>query len=75
MNIETLAQNLRNTIEGKEALLALWSERELFGVYPKTLEYKGICDTLAINIDELKRILHDVEQVKGTSDESKSKTV
>ena len=67
MNKETLAQNLRNTIEGKEALLALWSERELFGVYPKTLEYKGICDTLAINIAELKRILQDVEQLAVSS--------
>ena len=62
MNIQTVAENLRNTIAGKEALLANYSEREEFGVYPKTLEYKGICDMLVINIAELKRILQDVEQ-------------
>ena len=61
MNISTVANNLRNTIAGKEALLANYSEREEFGVYPKTLEYKGICDMLVINVAELTRILQDVE--------------
>jgi len=64
MNIRTVADNLRNTIAGKEALLANYSEREEFGVYPKTLEYKGICDMLVINVAELKRILKDVEQLQ-----------
>jgi hypothetical protein len=67
MNTETIAQNLRNMLESKEALLALCSEREVLEVYPKTLEYKGICDTLEINIDELKRILHDVERLQVAS--------
>lgn len=67
MNIETVAQNLRNLIEIKEATLALCSEREFLAVYPKTLEYKGICDTLETNINELKCILHDVEQLQVAS--------
>ena len=70
MNIQTVADNLRNTITGKEQLLATYAEREELGVYPKTLEYKGICAMLEINIDELKRILKDVEQCleKAVSD-------
>ena len=62
MNIQTVRDNLLNTIAGKEALLANYVEREQNGTYPKTLEYKGICDMLELNINELKRILQDVEQ-------------
>ena len=60
MNIQTVLDNLDNTIMGKEALLANYVEREQNGEYPKTLEYKGICDMLEINIAELKRIRADV---------------
>ncbi len=62
MNIQTVADNLKNTIAGKEFLLEIYTEREQLGVYPKTLEYRGMCGVLEINIAELKRILQDVEQ-------------
>ena len=54
MNIQTVAENLRNTIAGKEYMLSnLNSRRVIDKVAIKYLE---------INIDELKRILQDVEQ-------------
>lgn len=53
MNISTVADNLRNTIAGKEALLA---------EYENQSEKMVIAGMLRINIDELKRILQDVEQ-------------
>lgn len=61
MNIETIAENLRNTIKGKEQLLQATFEKSQFGVYPKVLEYRGMCEMLEININELERILQDVE--------------
>ena len=68
MNIQTLAQNLRNTISGKEQMLALYKEKLEVGNYFKkeikvnqTAE-KTTIKFLEINIDELKRILQDVEQ-------------
>ena len=54
MNIHTVAENLRNTIAGKEQMLYnLNSRRVIDKVAIKYLE---------INIAELKRILQDVEQ-------------
>jgi hypothetical protein len=53
MNIQTVAENLRNTIAGKEELLALCPETE------KNINIRAF---LKVNIDELKRILQDVEQ-------------
>ena len=53
MNIQTVADNLRNTIAGKEELLALCPETE------KNINIRAF---LKVNIDELKRILQDVEQ-------------
>ena len=53
MNISTVAQNLRNTIVGKEELLANLKGRRI----PPEVTIKF----LEINIDELKRILQDVE--------------
>lgn len=64
MNIETITENLRKTIRGKEQLLQATFEKSEFGVYPKTLVYKGMCEVLEINIAELERILQDVEQIK-----------
>lgn len=55
MNIQTVAENLRNTIAGKEALLAKYTTSEHVG-------YEVIKHMLVMNIDELKRILIDVEQ-------------
>lgn len=53
MNISTVATNLRNTIAGKEELLANLKSRRI----PPEATIKF----LEVNIDELKRILQDVE--------------
>ena len=60
MNIQTVAENLRNTIAGKEEMLdAVKYVRDM-----KTGEarLKTTLYMLEINIAELKRILQDVEQ-------------
>ena len=57
MNIQTVADNLRNTIAGKEAMLK--------GVAKDTTYGKIIEQMLEFNIDELKRILQDVELCIG----------
>ena len=54
MNISTVAENLRNTIAGKELMLTTLNARRV--VDKVAIKY------LEINIDELKRILQDVEQ-------------
>jgi hypothetical protein len=71
MNIQTVADNLRNTIKGKEAML---------GGLKSTLDVRdtgarmaliATREFLEINIDELKRILQDVEVcAKQASDDS-----
>jgi hypothetical protein len=54
MNIQTVAENLRNTIAGKEQMLVDLKGRR---IPPEvSIHY------LEININELKRILEDVEQ-------------
>ncbi len=76
MNIHTVAQNLRNTIAGKEKMLAECEAKVAFQYHPQRLErgeemamYATI-DFLKININELKRILQDVEKCceKATAD-------
>ena len=62
MNIYTVRDNLKNTIAGKEALLA--KMREDIVKYNQTVNYT-VAKYLEINIDELKRILEDVEQCIG----------
>jgi hypothetical protein len=57
MNIQTVADNLRNTISGKEKMLDTLKSRRIID--------KGAVHYLEINIDELKRILQDVEQCIG----------
>jgi hypothetical protein len=61
MNIQTVADNLRNTIAGKEKYLAgLCNYR---GINDGAAMYsEAIRAMLEMNIDELKRILQDVEQ-------------
>jgi len=54
MNIQTIADNLRNTIAGKELLLARYKAGNDAIAW-------AVGDMLEINIDELKRILVDVE--------------
>lgn len=68
MNIQTVADNLRNTIAGKEALLKQhYNTLELYkrGAKENTgveMAINATIQFLDINIDELKRILQDVEQ-------------
>jgi hypothetical protein len=61
MNIQTVATNLRVTIAGKEIQLAQWEAARSW----KNADQQFVNETiqyLKINIDELKRILQDVEQ-------------
>ena len=61
MNIQTVAANLRNTIAGKEFLL----EKMQQGTDSQDAVDRAVASAtmafLKINIDELKRILADVE--------------
>jgi len=59
MNINTVAENLRTTIAGKEAYLA--KMREDIIKYDQTVNYT-VAKFLELNINELKVILYDVEQ-------------
>jgi hypothetical protein len=76
MNIHTVRDNLKNTIAGKEKMLSECRAKVAFQYHPQRLErgeemavYATI-DFLKINIDELRRILQDVEQCceKATQD-------
>ncbi len=68
MNIQTVAENLRVTIAGKEALLAQQRSALMLSYLGPTppvgaeMACVAIIQFLEINIDELKRILQDVEQ-------------
>ena len=62
MNIQTVAANLRNTIAGKELYHAGIERKMLAEVHrPKLIALKATKEFLEVNIDELKRILQDVE--------------
>jgi CBS-domain-containing membrane protein len=65
MNIQTVATNLRVTITGKEEYLEKVRKARKFAdeVYDQVLYTRQ--EFLKINIDELKRILQDVEQCIG----------
>jgi hypothetical protein len=61
MNINTIAENLRNTIKGKEAYLArLGSTRDMNEGAAMATE--AVRAMLELNINELKVILFDVEK-------------
>jgi hypothetical protein len=63
MNIQTVAENLRNTIAGKEELLKHVRAKMLYeDVTGNVMANRATHDFLELNIDELKRILQDVEQ-------------
>jgi hypothetical protein len=65
MNIQTVKTNLEKTIAGKEALLEEYKKASLIAVRNDTPDRKTIAAMagfLSINIDELKRILEDVEK-------------
>ncbi len=67
MNIQTVAENLRNTITGKEKMLAQQQSTlalSYLGPTPPVgaeMACVAIIQFLETNIDELKRILQDVE--------------
>ena len=76
MNIQTVADNLRRTIAGKEMLLATYENPEV-KAYPKAIR-ETMATMLEININELKDILKDVEQcipAEPEFDESDSEEV
>ena len=64
MNIYTVRDNLKNTIAGKENyLLAIQQERTFVGLRDgEDIALKAVAEFLVVNIDELRRILQDVEQ-------------
>ncbi len=73
MNIYTVRDNLKNTIAGKEALLEEYKKASLIAVRndtPDRVTIGAMAGFLSTNIDELKRILQDVEQCceKATQD-------
>ena len=61
MNIQTVANNLRATIAGKEAYLARENENRKSENAHVRIAYT-VAKMLEVNIDELRRILQDVEQ-------------
>ena len=68
MNIQTVASNLRNTIAGKEGYLqAVKDSQKTYDRLRSPLKAAVDSSTvkfLEINIDELRRILQDVEQCR-----------
>lgn len=62
MNIETIAENLRNTIAGKERLLANTQRALRLSTSAECISLSATIGFLKINIAELKNILQDVEQ-------------
>ena len=67
MNIQTVAENLRNTIASKEMLLDTYKNPSV-NPYPKFVK-EAMIDFLEVNIDELKKILADVEQCMADNKE------
>ncbi len=64
MNIQTVRDNLKNTIAGKEALLEEYKKASLIAVRndtPDRVTIAAMAGFLSTNINELKRILEDVE--------------
>lgn len=62
MNIQTVAENLRATIAGKEQMLEKLNKGRMYMTMGETLASDATVEFLEINIAELKRILQDVEQ-------------
>lgn len=64
MNIQTVADNLRITIAGKEQYLAAVRDEHARAVGIDRTVLHSTAAFLAINISELKRILEDVERCR-----------
>ena len=70
MNIQTVAENLRNAIAGKDQSIAEWQNADIVETADR-IHRASIVGMLEVNIAELRRILKDVEQcVKQESDDS-----
>ena len=68
MNLSTVITNLRNTIAGKEQLLEQYKQASLIAVRndtPDRVTIAAMAGFLSTNIDELRRILQDVEQCEA----------
>jgi hypothetical protein len=63
MNIQTVADNLRNTIAGKEKYLSEVYEQRKVSNGDDIVSFVT-AQMLEFNIDELRRILQDVEQCR-----------
>ena len=61
MNIQTVAENLKNTIAGKEKYLSEVYEQRKVSNGDDIVSFVT-AQMLEFNIDELRRILQDVEQ-------------
>jgi hypothetical protein len=61
MNIHQVAENLRNTIAGKEDHVADLRYQSTLMAITEEIATKATIKFLEVNIDELKRILQDVE--------------
>ena len=69
-SIYTVRDNLKRTIEGKEQMLAEKIDRKEHGWFNSTSEIvanRATIEFLEINVDELKRILADVEKCCETA--------
>ncbi len=69
MNIQTVAENLRNTIEGKESYLEEVRKARSLASREEDHALFATQEFLKINIDELKKILADVEQCMADNKE------
>jgi hypothetical protein len=67
MNIQTVRDSLKNTIAGKEELLAVFTKPENYDWLPQPDKTgrDAVNAFLKVNINELRRILEDVEQCIG----------
>lgn len=61
MNIQTVAKNLRKTIADKEKMLAHMNEYRVYASTGQVMVHNATVEFLKINIDELKKILANVE--------------
>jgi hypothetical protein len=62
MNIQTIRDNLKNTIAGKEAYQEELAIAAQTAEFPETTAIDAMVMMLDVNLEELKRILKDVEQ-------------
>jgi len=69
MNIYTVRDNLIQTIEGKERMLADYQEVRKLASRGEDMALYATVSFLKVNIDELKRILKDVEQCIDTHED------